>query len=181
MSLRTTATITLSVAFAVLMATGFLLYATPYNYFVGSLHIWGAVLFLLCIALHIIHNAKAYKNHMKKRRGQWSMTFAILGIIPISSALIFGIAPVSSVIEAGHLLKKSKTTDDLKYTIIDLSTDVATPKLNVFFKAGSEYHSEPQPLFLGLTYTSVPQIVIWMETLEGKYIDTLYITGKTSD
>lgn len=33
---------------------------------------------------------------------------------------------------------------------------------------------------MGFTYTSVPQMVVWMETLEGEYIDTLYVTGKTS-
>jgi heme A synthase len=73
MNLRTISTITLSAAFAVLLVIGILLYATPYNYFVGSLHIWGAVLFLACIALHIKHNAKTYKNHMQKRLGKWSL------------------------------------------------------------------------------------------------------------
>lgn len=181
MTLRTIATIVLSIAFVVLLITGVLLYATPYNYFVGSLHIWGAILFLLCISLHIFHNAKSYKNHFKKRQGKWSMAVAITGVLPISAALILGIAPISTVIDTGHLLKKSKALDNLEYTLIDLSHDNVKTKLNVFFKAGSEYHSAPQPLFLGLTYTSTPQIVVWVETLDGKYIDTLYITGKTSN
>lgn len=181
MSLRTIATIVLSTAFVVLLVTGVLLYATPYNYFVGSLHIWGAILFLLCISLHIFHNAKSYKNHLKKRQGKWAMTVGLAGILSISAALMLGIAPISSVIDAGHLLKKSKAADNLEYTHIDLSTDAVESKLNVFFKAGREYHSAPQPLFLGLTYTSTPQIVVWMETLEGQYIDTLYVTGKTSN
>src|SRR5690606_40817484 len=33
---------------------------------------------------------------------------------------------------------------------------------------------------LGITYTAVPQIAVWMETLEGQYIDTLYVTGKAA-
>jgi hypothetical protein len=181
MNLRTISTISLSVAFTVLLITGALLYATPYHYFVGSLHIWGAVLFLVCIALHIKHNAKTYKNHMQKRAGKWSMTLAIVGIVPLVAGLTFDLPPISSVATFGYNLKKSAEPDKREYTRIDLSADASSPKLRLFFKAGPEYHSAPQDLFLGITYTSTPQIVVWIETLEGRYIDTLYITGKTSD
>jgi hypothetical protein len=181
MNLRSSATVTLSVAFAVLIITGILLYAIPFNYFVSSLHIWGAILFLLCIVLHIKHNAKVYKNHLQKRAGKWSMGAALIGMIPITLGLIFALPPIASVIDFGYSLKKSGELAHGEYTLIDLSADPLAPRLKVFIKAGSEYVSEPQPLFLTLTYSSVPQIAIWMETLEGKYIDTLYITGKTSD
>jgi Domain of unknown function (DUF4405) len=181
MNLRIISTITLSIAFAVLLITGVLLYATPYNYFVGSLHIWGAVLFLACIAIHIKNNAKVYKNHMQKRSGKWAMGLAISGIIPLVIGLTFNLPPISSVATFGYNLKKSAEPDKREYTVINLSADADAPKLNLFFKAGREYHSAPQSLFLNITYTSTPQIVVWMETLEGKYIDTLYITGKTSD
>lgn len=181
MNLRIISTITLSIAFAVLLITGVLLYATPYNYFVGSLHIWGAVLFLVCIVLHIKNNAKTYKNHMQKRPGKWAMGLAIFGIIPLVIGLMFNLPPISTVATFGYDLKKSSEGPKGEYAIIDLSADAAAPKLNLFFKAGPEYHSAPQPIFLNITYTSVPQIVVWMETLEGKYIDTLYITGKASN
>lgn len=181
MNLRIISTITLSVAFAVLLVTGVLLYATPYNYYIVSFHIWGAILFLACIVWHIKHNAKTYKNHMQKRPGKWSMGLAIVGIIPLAIGLTFDLPPISSVTNFGYDLKKAAEPDKREYTLIDLSADANTPKLHVFFKAGREYHSAPQNLFLNLTYTSTPQIVVWMETLDGKYIDTLYITGKTSN
>lgn len=181
MNLRVISTVSLSVAFAVLLTTGFLLYAMPYNYFVGSFHIWGAILFLLCIVLHIKHNAKTYKNHMQKRPGKWSLSLAIFGMVPIAIGLMFQIPPVASVVTFGYNLKSSSEAPKGEYAIIDLSADAMAPKLNLFFKAGPEYHSAPQPVFLNITYTSVPQIVVWMETLDGKYIDTLYITGKASN
>lgn len=181
MNLRIISTITLSIAFTVLLVTGVLLYATPYNYFVGSLHIWGAILFLVCIVLHIKNNAKTYKNHMQKRSGKWSMGLAIVGIIPLVIGLTFDLPPISTLATFGYKLKKAAEPDKREYTLINLSADTYSPKLKIFFKAGKEYHSAPQSLFLNITYTSVPQIVVWMETLEGKYIDTLYITGKTSN
>ncbi len=181
MNMRIISTITLSIAFSVLLITGVLLYATPYNYYVGSLHIWGAVLFLTCIVLHIKNNAKVYKNYMQKRAGKWAMGLAIFGIIPLVIGLTFDLPPISSVATFGYNLKKSAEPDKREYTVIDLSANAQAPKLHLFFKAGREYHSAPQNLFLNLTYTSTPQIVVWMETLEGKYIDTLYITGKTSN
>lgn len=181
MNIRTISTITLSVAFAVLVISGVLLYAIPYNFFVGSLHIWGAILFLLCIVLHIKHNAKTYKNHMKKKPGKWSMTLAVLGIVPIVVALGLNLPPVFSVVQFGYDLKTAAEPPTREYTVVDLSQDATESKLSLFFKAGAEYESEPQPIFLNITYTSVPQVVVWMETLEGEYVDTLYITGKTSN
>ena len=181
MNLRSPTTITLSVAFAVLIITGVLLYATPFNYMISSLHIWGAILFLLCIVWHIKHNAKVYKNHLQKRAGKWSLGTALFGLIPISLGLVFALPPIASVIDFGYNLKQAGTPAHGEYTLIDLSADPLAPSMNVFIKAGPEYESAPQPLFLTLTYSSVPQIAIWMETLDGKYIDTLYITGKGSD
>ncbi len=196
MNIRIISSIVLSVAFVVLLITGVLLYLTPYNYFVGSLHIWGAILFLGCIVFHFKNNAKTYKNHIQKRVGKWAMAIAVLGLVPMIIGLMFNIAPISSVVHFGYNLKKSQQPEKHEYEVVDLTADNTTPetgspniatskrhtpKLKVFIKAGQEYKSAPQSLFLNITYTSVPQIVVWMETLEGKYIDTLYITGKTSD
>ena len=193
MNIRVVASIVLSVAFVVLLLSGAVLYLMPFNYFVSSLHIWGAILFIVCIGFHFTNNAKTYKNHMKKSTGKWAMGLAVAGIVPILIALTFDIAPISSVISFGHNIRTAAAPTTHEYEIIDLTFDKEPstttknlpernmPKLNIFFKAGKEYHSAPQELFLNLTYTSVPQIVVWMETLEGKYIDTLYITGKTSN
>lgn len=186
MNIRIVASIVLSVAFVVLLVSGVLLYLMPFNYFVSSLHIWGAILFLVCIVFHFTNNAKTYKNHMKKSTGKWAMGVAVFGIAPIVAALTFDIAPISSVITFGHNFRTAQEPAKHEYEVIDLTMDDASvnssaPQLKIFFKAGKEYHSAPQSLFLNLTYTSVPQIAVWMETLDGKYIDTLYVTGKTSD
>lgn len=181
MNSRTVVTVTLSFAFLVLLTTGVLLYATPYNYFTGSIHIWASALLILCIILHMTHNLKTYKNHLRKGEGKWSLTVSTTGLIAVAAGLIWGLAPFSTVIEFGQQLKHSKEALKGQYTVIDLTADTSLPKLNIFFKAGSAYTSAPQPLFLGLTYTSVPQIVVWIETMEGQYVDTLYVTSKSSD
>lgn len=181
MNIRSIATITLSVAFFVLVVSGILLYATPYNFWTGSLHVWGAILFLVCIVWHVKHNAKTYKNHMSKKPGRWAMGAAVFGVVPIAIALGLNLPPVYSVVQFGYDLKTSAEPPKREYTIVDLTKDKSAPKLSVFFKAGSSYESEPQPIFLNISYTSVPQIVVWMETLDGEYVDTLYVTGKTSN
>lgn len=181
MNMRTISTVTLSVAFTVLLISGVLLYAIPYNFWVGSLHVWGAILFLVCLVWHVKHNFKTYKNHMQKRPGKWSMGLAIFGIIPIVIALGLNLPPIFSVVKFGYDLKLAAEVPTKEYTLVDLRSDLSSPKLSIFFKAGATYESEPKPVFLNITYTAVPQIVVWMETLDGKYIDTLYITGKTSN
>lgn len=181
MNIRSIATITLSISFLVMLVTGILLYATPYNYFVGSFHIWAAILVIICIVLHFKHNFSVYKNHMRKKPGKWAMALAIAGVVPVFIGLSLNIAPFPTVIELGHKLKRSIAAEPGEFTIIDLRANPEMPKLSLFFKAGSEYHSAPRKLFLNITYTSVPQISVWMETLAGQYIDTLYVTGKISD
>jgi hypothetical protein len=181
MNIRSIATVALSIAFLVLLITGILLYATPYNYFVGSFHIWSAILVIVCVVLHFKHNFAIYKNHMRKRPGRWAMGLTIAGIVPVFIGLSLNIVPFPTVIELGHKLKRSIEAAPGEFTIIDLRANAEMPKLSLFFKAGSEYQSEPRTLFLNITYTSVPQISVWMETLDGQYIDTLYVTGKISD
>lgn len=181
MNIRAIATVTLSIAFAVLLITGLLLYATPYNYFVGSFHIWSAILVIICIVLHFKHNLTIYKNHLRKRPGRWALGLATAGLLPVFVGLSLNIVPFPTVIELGHKLKRSIQAEPGEFTLIDLRADPDMPKLSLFFKAGREYESDPRILFLNITYTSVPQISVWMETLEGQYIDTLYVTGKISD
>lgn len=180
MNLRVATTVTISIVFITLMTTGILLYSMPWNYFVGAIHIWASIFFIIGTLLHFKNNFKSYLSHLRKKIGKRAMTFSGLGFLVLVVGLMFGAAPFATVMEFGETLRTANQPVTHEYTLVDLTADADRPGMNLFIKAGSAYESEPQPAVLGFTYTSVPQIAVWMETPEGQYIDTLYVTGKAA-
>ncbi|WP_027329076.1 DUF4405 domain-containing protein [Marinimicrobium agarilyticum] len=180
MNLRIATTVTISMVFVTLMTTGILLYSMPWNYFVGAIHIWASIFFIIGTFLHFKNNFRSYLSHIKRKIGKRSLAFSGLGFLVLLGGLMFGAAPFASVMEFGEALRTANQPATHEYTLLDLTADMDRPAMNLFIKAGSAYESEPQPAVLGFTYTSVPQIAVWMETLEGEYIDTLYVTGKAA-
>ena len=180
MNLRSATTVTISIVFITLMITGVLLYALPWNYFVGATHIWASIFFIIGTILHFKNNFKVYSSHLKKKVGKKTLVGCAVGILAFATGLLFSLAPVTTVMQVGEELRARNQPITSEYTLTDLTGSADLPRLNLFLKAGSAYVSEPQPAFWGFTYTSVPQVAVWMETLDGQYIDTLYVTGKVS-
>lgn len=180
MSFRITTTVVISFVFITLMTTGILLYAIPWNYFIGAMHIWASLFFIIGTGLHFKNNLRAYLSYLKNKSGKRALACSATALVIVVGGLILGAAPFSTIMEVSEKLKNPTGPSAATYTLIDLSAGNHQPKLKVFIKAGSAYESEPQPAFMGFTYTTVPQLVVWMETMEGEYIDTLYVTGKTS-
>lgn len=180
MNLRIATTVTISLIFITLMITGILLYTMPWNYFVGAIHIWSSIFFIIGTFLHFRNNFKLYLNHLSKKFGKRSMKYAGLGFVVVVAGLMLGAPPFATVMEFGEKLRTANQPVTREYTLVDLAAGGDRPAMELFIKAGSAYESEPQPYMLGITYTSVPQIAVWMETLEGEYIDTLYVTGKAA-
>lgn len=178
MNLKPAITVTIALVFLLLMSTGILLYALPWNYFIGAMHIWASLFFIVGTIWHFKNNFKSYTKNMQKKVGKRAVIASFAGLLVVAIGLVFSLPPFASVMRLSEDLKKSGQPETLKYTLLDFTGDENLPQLNLFIKAGSAYESEPQPAFMGFTYTSVPQMAVWMETLDGQYIDTLYITGK---
>lgn len=180
MNLRIATTVTISIVFITLMTTGILLYAMPWNYFVGAIHIWASIFFIIGTVLHFKNNFKSYLSHLRKKVGRRTLSFSGVGFLVLILGLVLGAAPFATVMDLGESLRKANQPVTREYTLVDLTAGAEHAGMELFIKAGSAYESEPQPAVLGFTYTSVPQIAVWMETLEGQYIDTLYVTGKAA-
>lgn len=181
MNFRIATTVTISIIFITLMITGILLYSMPWNYFVGAIHIWASIFFIIGTLLHFKNNFKSYLSHVRKKIGKRALTFSGVGLLTLVIGLVFGLTPFATVMEFGETLRTANQPATHEYTLVDLTAGADQPSMEVFIKAGSSYVSEPQPGVMGFTYTSVPQIAVWMETLEGQYIDTLYVTGKAAN
>lgn len=181
MNIRKFASIGISVVFLVLLVTGVLLYSTPYDYFTSSLHTWASIFFITFLSLHFYNNWGMYKTHVIRKKGWIFFIIIATGVLPVSYLILSERAPMSTVIEFGERLRASGTVKDGEFQIVNLATNNGESNIEIFIKTGEQYTSDPQPLFMGLTYTSVPQMVIWLESLDGEFIDTLYVTNKLSN
>lgn len=173
-------TVVLSVAFLVLLLSGILLYSTQYSYFIASLHVWASILVIIGVVWHFKNNWQAYKRHLSFKLGKVVFVLVLLGVVPVSYGIIVDLVPFVSVIKFGENLRSAGSVREGDFSLVDLSGG-QQEGLSIFVKAGQHYQSEPQPLFLGFSYTTIPQMAIWLEDLQGNFIKTLYVTNKLSN
>jgi hypothetical protein len=180
LNIRLVVTVVMSVAFMVLLVSGVLLYSTEYGYFTASLHVWASILVIIGVGWHLKNNWKAYTRHLSIKQGKLAFILVLLGVAPVSYGIIVDLAPFVSVIKFGQNLRSAGSVREGDFSLVDLSGG-QSGGLSVFVKAGQYYQSEPQPLFLGFSYTATPQIAIWIEDQQGNFVKTLYITNKLSN
>ncbi len=177
---RIFATLILSIAFGLLLVTGVLLYSTPYDYLTSSLHTWAAIILTLSLSFHLYNNWNVYTRHLSKRVGKITFGAALIAIIPLTYAIVVEKWPVTEVLTFGENLRSSGAVRDGEFELVDLAGG-GNKTIRVFIKAGTEYRSDPKPLFLGFTYTATPQIAIWLESVGGEFLKTIYLTNKISN
>lgn len=175
---RITSTVTLSAALLVLIVTGALMYIWPYDFLTSSLHLWASLLLLASFAFHFYNNWNTYKRHLSARWGKAALFLSLVGVVPVALALLAGFPPFASVVEFGEKLRASGKLRDGEFSVIDLRLREESPALTLFAKAGPSYTSEPIEFAFGITFSTTPQMVVWLEDLDGSYRETLYVTGK---
>ncbi|MGI9294230.1 MAG: hypothetical protein ACR2PS_09630 [Pseudomonadales bacterium] len=163
-----------------LVLTGLLSYLLAYNSTLSGIHTWFGLAFVIAIVLHITNNGRTLVSYMK-RQGAKIKLFTASGI---AAGLVLGvmlyIPPFSSLIETGYNIRRVKGVEEGSYQTVFTRMDAIGQPLTIELRAGPHYESPPQPLFLGLSYRATPQVVFWIEDMQGRYIETLYVTEKIS-
>lgn len=161
--------------------TGLLSFVLPYSTALAGIHVWFGFTFLLVVVLHLCNNGRALLSYFRRAGGRARLLTGVGLVTSILLGVALYVPPFSAVLEAGHKLRKIQAVEDGEYQIISTRATVNGASLTIDVRAGDEYESDPQPLFLGLTYTSTPQLVFWLEDMDGNYIDTLYVTKKLAE
>jgi hypothetical protein len=176
---RALASTLLAGAFLGLAGTGLWAFATPYDATVAGIHTVLGAAVLVAFGVHFANNLRALTNYLKVRR---RLALAIGVPVALAALVALGLPPASTLIETGYALRRMGGVTEGAYTVV--RTHVGAPAnalpVTLMVRAGPHYESDPQPLFLGLTYTSVPQMAFWIETPDGRFVDTLYVTRKLS-
>ncbi|WP_354625758.1 DUF4405 domain-containing protein [Psychromonas sp. MME2] len=164
-----------------LSVTGIISYIMGYNATIAGIHTWLGIVFIALMIFHLRNNLKSIFSYVAQSKGKRCFTISIVIMLSITLGVIFSIPPFSSVITFGQDLHKSMTISEGSYQKLTTHIGDTGIPITIEIRKGAYYESEPQLLFLGLTYTTVPQVAFWVEDLAGNYIDTLYVSQKMSN
>ncbi|MBX2848426.1 MAG: hypothetical protein KTR16_08900 [Acidiferrobacterales bacterium] len=168
------------VGFLTILVTGILSYALRYNSFLSALHTVFGLLFVGYGILHLKNNFKPLKTYFNQRNMRYVVVGSFLLVPMTVIGLLIGLPPFQSIIDVGYALKELKAIDRQTNTTLYTRFESSGRKLELEVKAG-EHYSGPGPKILGVTKSVIPQMAVWLEDIDGKFIETLYVTKKASD
>ncbi len=164
-----------------MVMTGVMSYALAYSESVAGIHTWFGFGFIVLIGLHLKNNIKTLLNYIRQHKGKQFLSFSIATAIVVTLGVLLALPPFSPVLEFGKNLRKSVSIEEGTFQTLTTNVGDEGIPIEIELRKGLHYESDPQPLFLGLTYTSVPQVAFWLEDLEGDYLTTIYVTQKVSN
>lgn len=163
MTTRKVISLSIMISFSIMLVSGVLSYLQPYSRTIATVHTVFGVLFSLGVMGHIINNAKPLKNYLTS---VWVIPVVLLLGGLLASATL-ELAPFRSFMDQGARLKASSknTVDNRSLEIIEMSTEQDI-QLTVDLLAGEHYWH--------------PQMAVWIEDGEGRYVETLFVSTATA-
>lgn len=166
--------------FLTIVVTGIMSYSFRYNQLLSAVHTVFGLLFVFYGIFHLRNNLRPLGSYLKKnemRKWVWSSVL-IIPVVIISLGL--GVPPAQWLVDAGYALKELRPIDRQRSSTIYTKLTQTGQKLSIDIKAG-EHYSGPGAVIMGVTTTAVPQMAMWVESFEGEYLETLYVTKKASN
>ncbi len=168
----------------VIFASMFVMFASSIFMFVKShyppvatLHTIVGFGLLLAAFWHLKNNFTPLKSYLqlrfwgKKSRYKWTLPMAFLSVAILAALSWLGIQPVKQFYQWGMTLRATDLgfeNQELRYLLVDnTAEDLTTPQLSIEFKAGAAFQW--------------PQYAIWLETLEGQFVQPIYVTQKLAE
>ena len=168
-------------ALAGMVITGVLSYLLAYSDSVAGIHTWFGIAFIFLMVFHLRNNLKTLINYVSQHKGKQFLSLSISGGLVLTLGVLLALPPFGPVLEFGKNLRKSISVEQGSFQTLTTNVGNGGIPIEIELRKGLHYESEPQPLFLGLTYTSTPQVAFWLEDLDGHYISTIYVTQKISN
>jgi hypothetical protein len=178
---RSWVSINLMAALMGMVITGVVSYAFAYTETVAGIHTWFGFAFIALMVFHLRNNIKTLFTYISKGKGKQLTALSLVSSLVIVLGVMLEIAPFKNVLDVGQNLRKSISVEEGTFQTLTTNVGEQGMPITIELRKGAHYESPPQPLFLGLTYTSVPQVAFWIEDLKGQYISTIYVTQKITN
>lgn len=160
---RKVVSLSIAISFTVLCCTGIMSFFYDYSRVLASIHTIFGFVFTVGAMLHLFNNWQPLSNYSR------SKVLFLIGLIiaGVFSAAYFQLAPVTALMDFGAKQKagnsKSISLETHDVLEMDLSKDL---QLSIdLIRAEHYWH---------------PQMAIWIEDKDGKYIETLFVSKATA-
>ncbi|MBG6129027.1 hypothetical protein IWQ47_000281 [Aquimarina sp. EL_43] len=159
----------LIVILLILSGSGILMYFTPFEKNMASLHTFFALVFIVGMIFHIINNKIPLSNYIKGKRQprlkklQSPLIFFIAALVVMG--LYFDMPVFNTIYNWGNQIRNKQigtTEETFDYQVIELDKTIGEHKISIELKKGERFQ---YPLF-----------AVWVEDAKGNYIETLYIS-----
>lgn len=164
-----------------MVISGVMSYALAYSESIAGIHTWFGIAFIFLMVFHLRNNLKTLFNYVRQHKGKQLLSISVTFGLAMIVGVLLALPPFSQVLEFGKNLRKSVSVEEGTFQTLTTNVGDSGIPIEIELRKGAHYESDPQPLFLGLTYTSTPQVAFWLEDLEGQYINTIYVTQKISN
>ena len=154
---------------AIIIASGFVMYFTPFNVSVAALHTSFGFLFVIGIFFHVVHNIRALKMYATSRKSKFPVS-------RILSTLFIGCSVVSYLVFMGHLGFDSIYDWGNEFRSQQLGKKIQSKNIELIelSKPYGDYSFELQGK-LGSSF-QYPMFAFWAEDTSGNYLKTLYVS-----
>ncbi len=155
--------------FVIVTLSGVLMYFTPFEKNIASLHTFFALLFIIAVILHVVNNKLPLSNYLtgkkqaKLKKLQSPLIFLV--ILSLATGLYFNLPLLDGVYVFGNQFRNKqigKSEEIFDYQIIELDKNVGKHKISLELKKGKSF--------------KFPLFAVWVEDSAGNYIETLYIS-----
>jgi len=171
---RSLVTLLVFSTFLIITVTSILMFSQAYDSSIALIHTIIGFTLILIAMLHLKNNFIALKNHTKVKaaRSTSPMNFAlpVAAVITITLAVMsyYRVPPMEFVYKWGNVLRATNEkpeSTELIYTLVDKTVEANSgPTLKVDLRKGN--------------YFTWPQYAIWVEDMEGNFIQPIYVTSK---
>lgn len=178
--LRGWASALLAGAFLGLAVTGGIAWANPWSEPVAALHTIFALAFGIALMLHMRGNFATLGSYFRRRPVALGLALGLGGLFILLSGAL-GLPPLYGVFDTGVALRGQADVRSGEWTLVEVGSGKDSAlDISLTLAAGPHYVSQEVELPGGFTIRTVPQAVVWLEDMEGNFLETLYATGKVA-
>jgi hypothetical protein len=174
---RAFVSLSILIFFLVILVTSVLMFFKPHTPLVALVHTGIGFLLLVIAIWHLKNNFSSLKTYFKLRQSKSGAAFGLaLPIAVLCGATLLGLAitqsaPFLTLYEWGNKLRAAeKSQEKIQFSYVRVNNT----------KAGAQGNKLVIDLRKG-PYFRWPQYAFWLETMDGKFIQPLYITEKLAN
>ena len=165
-----------------LLVSGGLVYVLPWSEFTAALHTSVGVCFALAFLAHMRGNFSMLISYFRTHPMVLSLVL-VPCVLLILVSVALRLPPIYKVFEVGVALRGQADVRAGEWAWIETQPgapgrSAGTAPAVVSVSAGAHYTSPPVLSLGPIQFRSVPQMVVWIEDMQGQYLETIYATGK---